>query len=242
VKPAPPDLAMRPAAELAEPDTAQPAPLAAVPDLEDSSAEDVLAYAVERFHPRLYIAVSFQKESSVMVDMLLGIEPSARFFTIDTDVLFDETYETWKQFEDHFDIEIDVYRGLSLARQASLHGDELWKTDPDRCCGIRKVTPLQEALTGVDAWGTGVRREQATTRRNTAKIHWDRVHELWKINPLADWSEKDVWSYISERDLPYNELHDRGYASIGCTHCTKPGEGREGRWANSAKTECGLHA
>jgi len=243
VKPPAPDLAVP--ASVSTPDVAVPefssAALAAVPDLEGATAEEVLGYAVERFHPRLYVAVSFQKESSVMVDMLLNIEPSARFFTIDTDVLFDETYETWKAFEEHFDIELDVYKGLSLARQASLHGDELWKTNPDACCGIRKVTPLKDALSHVDAWGTGVRREQAHTRKSTDKLHWDRAHGLWKINPLADWSEKDVWTYISDRGLPYNELHDRGYASIGCTHCTKPGTGRDGRWAESEKTECGIH-
>ncbi|MEA2348393.1 MAG: phosphoadenosine phosphosulfate reductase [Thermoleophilaceae bacterium] len=216
-------------------------PLAEIPDLEGSSAREVLEYAVERFHPRLYVAVSFQKESSVMVDMLLDIEPSARFFTIDTDVLFGETYETWKQFEEHFDIQLDVYKGMSLARQASLRGDELWKTDPDACCGIRKVTPMKEALSHVDCWATGVRRDQAHTRKSVSKLHWDRAHGLWKINPLADWSEKDVWNHISQRGLPYNELHDRGYASIGCTHCTKPGTGRDGRWSESAKTECGIH-
>jgi phosphoadenosine phosphosulfate reductase len=246
MKPAPPSELAVQARVAAAPDVAVPEfsavpDLTAVPDLEELTAEEVMQYAVERFHPRFYVAVSFQKESSVMMDMLLRIEPGARFFTIDTDVLFEETYEVWKQFEEHFDVQFDVYRGLSLQRQASLHGDELWKTNPDACCGIRKVTPLKEALANVDAWATGVRRAQASTRRKTSKVHWDRGNALWKVNPLADWSEPDVWRYIAEHDLPYHELHDRGYASIGCTHCTKPGNGRDGRWAESEKTECGIH-
>jgi phosphoadenosine phosphosulfate reductase len=210
-------------------------------DMEHARAEDVLAYMVEEFHPRLYVACSFQKEASVILDMLLKLEPEARFFTLDTGVLFEETYSTWKQIEEHYGIEIDVYQGMTLARQAELHGDELWKRDPDACCGIRKVGPLQQALSEVDAWIAGVRREQSPTRADTKKIHWDAKHELWKANPLADWTERDVWNYIAKHDVPYNELHDRGYASIGCTHCTQPGDGREGRWTGTGKIECGLH-
>jgi phosphoadenosine phosphosulfate reductase len=213
-----------------------------VPDLEQSSAQEVLEYMVERFHPRLYVACSFQKEASVIMDMLLKIEPSARFFTLDTGVLFPETYATWKQLEDRYDVKVEVHQGMSLARQAELHGDELWNTDPDACCGIRKVEPLKEALSEVDAWISGLRRDQSPSRGSTQKLHWDKKHGLWKANPLADWSEKDVWRYISEHDVPYNDLHDRGYASVGCTHCTLPGSGRAGRWAGTDKIECGLHA
>jgi phosphoadenosine phosphosulfate reductase len=215
--------------------------VAPTPDLEHLGADEVLGYAVERFHPRLYVACSFQKESSVIMDMLLRIEPEARFFTLDTDVLFPETYSTWRKLEERYGVKVDVYQGMSLARQAAHHGDELWNRDPDACCGIRKVAPLNEALSGVDAWIAGVRRDQSPTRAQTAKLHWDERHELWKVNPLADWSEKDVWRYIAEHDVPYNVLHDRGYASIGCTHCTRPGSEREGRWAQHEKTECGLH-
>jgi phosphoadenosine phosphosulfate reductase len=136
---------------------------------------------------------------------------------------------------------VDVYQGISLARQAAIEGDELWQSDPDRCCEIRKVSPLMEALDGVDAWVTGLRREQSHTRSAVAKLHWDSRHGAWKANPLADWSERDVWDYVVRHDLPYNELHDRGYASIGCTHCTRPGDGRAGRWAGRDKVECGLH-
>ena len=212
-----------------------------VPDLEGASAQEVLEHLVEHFHPRLYVACSFQKEASVIMDMLLKVEPEARFFTLDTGLLFPETYETWRQLEDRYGVKVEVYQGMSLARQSAEHGEELWNSDPDACCGIRKVEPLKEALSQVDAWVSGMRRDQSPSRRQTPKFHWDDKHELWKANPLADWSEKDVWNYISEHDVPYNELHDRGYSSVGCTHCTLPGSGRAGRWAGTDKIECGLH-
>ncbi|HET8672783.1 MAG TPA: phosphoadenylyl-sulfate reductase [Thermoleophilaceae bacterium] len=211
------------------------------PDLEQASAQEVLEHMVEQFHPRLYVACSFQKEASVIMDMLLRIEPEARFFTLDTGVLFPETYETWRRLEERYDMKVEVYQGMSLARQASIHGDELWENDPDSCCGIRKVEPLKQALGEVDGWISGLRREQAHSRRTTAKLHWDSKHGLWKANPLADWTEKDVWNYLVSNDVPYNELHDRGYASVGCTHCTLPAKGRAGRWAGTDKIECGLH-
>lgn len=230
------------AAALAEPPSLAGAPaLPGIPDLEQSPAEDVLAYMVERFHPRLYVACSFQKETSVIVDMLVRIEPEVRFFTLDTGVLFQETYDLRTEIEERYGIEIEVFRGLSLARQAEIHGDELWNRDPDRCCGIRKVAPMEQALASADAWVSGLRRDQSATRAEAPKIQWDARHSVFKANPLADWSEADVWDYIDRNDVPYNELHDRGYTSIGCTHCTLPGAGRDGRWAGSDKTECGLH-
>jgi phosphoadenosine phosphosulfate reductase len=128
-----------------------------------------------------------------------------------------------------------------VEEQARLHGDELWKTDPDACCGIRKVVPLRERLSMVDAWVAGLRRDQSPSRASTPKLHWDEKHGLWKANPLADWSERDVWNYIAANDVPYNGLHDEGYSSIGCTHCTHPSEGREGRWVGTDKLECGIH-
>jgi phosphoadenosine phosphosulfate reductase len=215
--------------------------VAVSPNLEHMSAEDVLAYMAERFHPRLYVACSFQKEASVVMDMLLRIEPGARFFTLDTGLFFPETYEAWRRMEERYGVKVEVYQGMSLARQRHLHGDELWKRDPDACCGIRKVSPLSEALSEVDAWVTGVRREQTPDRAHAPKLHWDDKHELWKANPLADWTEQDVFDYLARHDVPYNDLHNRGYGSIGCTHCTRPGEGRAGRWAQLDKVECGLH-
>jgi phosphoadenosine phosphosulfate reductase len=210
--------------------------------MEGARAEEVLEYLVDRFHPRLYVACSFQKEASVIMDMLLKIEPSARFFTLDTDVLFEETYATWRALEERYDVTIDVFRGISLEEQAALHGDALWAREPDKCCGLRKVTPLKRALSDVDCWVAGLRREQSTSRRGAKKVDWDLRHGLWKANPLADWTEREVWDYIARNDVPYNDLHDRGYPSIGCTHCTLPAaDGRDGRWADADKTECGLH-
>ncbi len=208
---------------------------------EQLDAEGVVARMVERFHPRLLLACSFQQEESVLIDLLVRVEPRARIFTLDTSVLFPETYETWKAMEAHWGIEIESFSGPTLAQQAAEHGDRLWERDPDRCCAIRKVGPLDEALGTVDGWLTGVRRDQAPTRANTPKIGWDARHGIVKASPLADWSERDVWRYIHEHDLPYNPLHDRGYASIGCTHCTVPAADRSGRWAGSGKLECGLH-
>lgn len=203
----------------------------AVPDLEQASAQEVLAYAVERFHPQLTMACSFQKEESVLVHMLSAIEPNARVFTIDTGVLFPETLSTWKRFEDRFGLHVEVLEARSP--------DEPWTAA--RCCVAAKVDALERALTGVQAWITGIRREQAPTRAAAAKLERDERRGIWKVNPIADWTEKDLWRYIHEHDLPYHPLHDRGYASIGCEPCTQPGVGREGRWAGEDKTECGIH-
>jgi phosphoadenosine phosphosulfate reductase len=216
--------------------------IAVAPDLDHAPAEEVLAYAVERFHPRLFVACSFQKEASVIMDMLLRIEPEARFFTLDTGVLFEQTHDTWAALEDRYGVRVEVFKGISLEEQAERHGDELWNRDPDACCAIRKVSPLQRALSEVDAWVAGVRRDQSPTRAHTQKLHWDEKHGLWKFNPLADWTDRDVWDYIARHRVPYNILHDRGYASIGCTHCTTPGDGRDGRWAGHDKTDCGMHS
>jgi phosphoadenosine phosphosulfate reductase len=204
---------------------------AATPDLEQASAEEVLAYAVERFHPRLTMACSFQKEESVLVHMLMSIEPSARVFTIDTGVLFPETLSTWRAFEERFGLHVEVLDARNP--------DQPWTAD--RCCGTAKVDALELGLQGVEGWITGIRREQAPTRSATGKLERDQRRGIWKVNPLADWSEKDLWRYIHAHDLPYHPLHDRGYASIGCAPCTLPGEGREGRWAGEDKTECGIH-
>jgi len=200
-------------------------------DLEQASAQDVLKYAVEQFHPRLTMACSFQKEESVLVHMLSEIEQSAHVFTIDTGVMFAETLTTWKAFEDRFDLKVDVIDARSP--------DEPWTAD--RCCGAAKVDALERALSDVDAWITGIRREQAPTRAAAPKLEWDSKRGIWKLNPIADWTEKDLWRYIFEHDLPYHPLHDQGYSSIGCAPCTQPGDGRAGRWAGQDKTECGIH-
>jgi phosphoadenosine phosphosulfate reductase len=202
------------------------------PDLEQATAEEVLAYAVERFHPRLTMACSFQKEESVLLHMLMVHCPDPRVFTIDTGVLFPETLQTWRQFEERFGVRVEIFDARSP--------DEAWTIS--RCCSDAKVDALERALADVDAWVTGIRREQASTREDAAKAERDERRGILKLNPLADWTEKDVWRYVFEHDLPYHPLHDRGYGSIGCAPCTAPGEGREGRWAGLDKTECGLHA
>jgi phosphoadenosine phosphosulfate reductase len=201
--------------------------------LEELDAEGVLEHMVREYHPRLYVACSFQKEASVILDMLVRIEPGARFFVLDTGVLFDETYETWRRVEERYGITIDRYAGEWV--------DRLWERDPDACCGMRKVEPMERALSQVDAWITGLRRDQSPARARTPKLSWDERNDKWKAAPLADWTEKDVWRYIAEHDVPYNPLHDQGYDSIGCTHCTVAGAGREGRWAGTDRIECGLH-
>ncbi|MEK6277295.1 MAG: phosphoadenylyl-sulfate reductase [Actinomycetota bacterium] len=214
-------------------------------ELEPRGAQEALEWAFETFHPSLYFACSFQKTSSVVIDIATKIAPDARFFYLDTDVLFDETYETRDRFEEHYGIEFERYHNMSLEEQARNFGDELWKRDPDSCCGIRKVEPMREALSQVDAWVSGIRREDSQHRANAQKFAWDKRFGLWKLNPIADWTEKDVWNYIREHRVPYNPLHDRNYPSIGCTHCTKPvapGEDpRAGRWAGASKTECGIN-
>jgi phosphoadenosine phosphosulfate reductase len=205
---------------------------ATVPDLEGRSAQDVLAYAVESF-PRLTLACSFQKEESVLFHMLSQLpgREGVRAFAIDTGVLFPETLATWKKFEERFALPIDVFDASSPGQP--------WTVED--CCSAAKVAALEQALTGVDAWITGIRRDQAPTRAQSPKIELDERRQIVKLNPLADWSEKDIWRYIFEHDLPYNPLHDEGYASIGCAPCTQPGSGREGRWAGTDKTECGIH-
>ncbi len=215
--------------------------LAGSTDVESLRAPDVVALMLDRLHPRVALACSFQKEESVLVDMLLEQRRDVPVFALDTHLLFPETYAVWRAIEQRYGIQVQVYEGPSLGRQAATHGDDLWARNPQLCCAIRKVGPLGAALADRDGWITGIRRDQSPTRADAPKIGWDERHELWKAAPLADWTDEQVWAYIEERDLPVNALHRQGYASIGCTHCTLPGESREGRWAGTDKTECGLH-
>jgi phosphoadenosine phosphosulfate reductase len=203
-------------------------------DVESLSAQEVVAWTVEQFRGKVALACSFQKEETVLLDMLFAVEPKARVFAIDTHYLFPETYAHWREVEQRYGITIEKHEGPPVE-------DKLWETKPDLYLSIAKIAPLVRALGDLDAWITGIRRDQAPTRANAPKLSWDEQHELWKANPLADWSDDDCWSYIRERGLPYNALHDKGYASIGDTHSTLPGEGREGRWAGTDKVECGIH-
>jgi phosphoadenosine phosphosulfate reductase len=214
-------------------------------ELEQSTAQETLEWMFENFGERHYIACSFQKTSSVTAHLATQVNPEARFFYLDTDVLLQESYETRDRLAEALGIEFDRFHNLTLAEQEAEHGPELWNRDPDACCGIRKVEPMRRALSSVDCWVAGVRRADSSSRATTPKFGWDKRFNLWKLNPLADWTERDVWNYIREHHLPYNPLHDHGYPSIGCTHCTKPvgpgGDLREGRWSGLAKTECGIN-
>ena len=203
-------------------------------DVESLTAQEVLAFVLERFPGRVALACSFQKEETILLDMLFAQEPNARVFAIDTHHLFPETYEYWRRVEERYGVTIEKFAGAAVE-------DKLWETKPDLYLNIAKVAPLVTALMELDAWLTGIRRDQSPTRADAPKLGWDEQHDLWKANPLADWSDEDCWSYIRERGLPYNPLHDQGYDSIGDTHSTVPGKGREGRWAGTEKTECGLH-
>jgi phosphoadenosine phosphosulfate reductase len=203
-------------------------------DWESATAQEILAALLDSFPGKVALACSFQKEETVLLDMLFALEPKARVFAIDTHHLFPETYEHWQQVEHRYGIAIEKFEGPPVE-------DGLWETKPDLYLAKAKVAPLVTALGELDAWITGVRRDQAPTRADAPKLGWDAQHELWKANPLADWSDDDCWAYIRERGLPYNPLHDQGYASIGDTHSTQPGAGREGRWAGTEKVECGIH-
>ncbi|NQX64253.1 phosphoadenylyl-sulfate reductase [Paenibacillus qinlingensis] len=217
----------------------------AAEEFENQSPEAILKLAVDTFGS-LTLACSFGAEDVVLVDMLQKINPNVDIFYLDTNVHFDETYETKERLEKHYGTKfIQVLPKLTLNEQAEKFGDELWKSDANQCCNIRKVDPLTEILGKYDAWITGIRRDQAPTRANAKKVEYDVKFGLIKFNPLASWTSEDVWQYIRDNDVIYNPLHDRNYPSIGCTHCTRQvAEGedpRAGRWASIEKTECGLH-
>ena len=214
---------------------------------ESWSAEDALEWAAEKFPDNgIAIASSFGLEDMVLIDMASRLPKPLPVFALDTDFLFPETYRLIEAVEQKYGLAVErLYSDLSPEEQATLHGEALWSRQPDQCCHIRKVEPLQKKLESLRAWVTGIRRSQSPTRAGTRKVEWDAKFNLVKINPLADWSARYVWEYIQKHNVPYNPLHDRGYASIGCMHCTRaiqPGQPeRAGRWAGFTKTECGLH-
>lgn len=210
------------------------------------SAEELLAWAAREFGEKAAFASSFGAEDVVLIDIVSRINAPFAVFTLDTDFLFPETYELISKIEQQYRIGIERLRPkLSPESQVREFGDELWKRQPDLCCQMRKVEPLTQRLEACSAWITGIRREQSPTRANARKLEWDAKFGLVKLNPIADWTEVEVWEYIHLHKVPYSPLHDRGYPSIGCTYCTRavlPGEDpRAGRWSGFAKTECGLH-
>ncbi len=206
----------------------------------------MLQWAFLQFHPNVALASAFGAEGIVLIDIAARLHPDFRVFTLDTHFLFPETYDLMDTIEARYGIRIErVHPAVTPEDQAGMYGEALWSWNPDQCCNLRKLEPLKKKLSELGAWITAIRRDQTPTRAGIRKVEWDSKFELLKINPLADWTTEQVWSYIRRNGLPYNPLHDRNYPSIGCTHCTRavrPGEqARAGRWSGFQKTECGLH-
>ncbi len=219
---------------------------------EAASPEAVFRWAIKEFSPDIALATGFGAEGCVLVSMLSAISPlktgmDMRMFYLDTDLLFPETYALRDQLEARYGVHFERRASsLSVSDQAAEYGERLWEREPDLCCRLRKVEPLREMLKGMRAWVTAVRRDQSPARAQIGLVERDQKFGLIKINPLANWSARDVWNYIAEHDVPYNRLHDQGYPSIGCVPCTTPvqiGETlRAGRWRGTSKSECGIHA
>ena len=209
-------------------------------------AEELVAFAAEQFGGSMVLTCSWQLGTSILVHMTREVAPQTRLVEIDTGLLFAETHETRQRLVDHYGLEVETLRpGQSVEQQADAHGARLWEREPDRCCGMRKVEPLERAIRDADGWLTGIRRDQTEQRARAPKLVLDARRGVVKVQPLVDWSERDCWRYIHKNGIPYNELHDRGFPSIGCTPCTRAAgsgeDARAGRWAGSAKSECGLH-
>lgn len=214
---------------------------------EDRRPEDILQWVAQSSIPqRIGLGTGFGPAGLCLIDMIVKINRDIDIFYLDTQVLFPETYALRDRLEEKYRIKFLQYgTALSMADQKAQYGDRLWETDPNQCCKIRKVEPLNDALQNYDVWITAIRREQSPARANAGIIEWDPKFDVIKINPLAAWTNDDVWNYIRTHDVPYNPLHDQGYPSIGCTHCTTAvaaGEDeRDGRWRGQSKIECGLH-
>jgi phosphoadenosine phosphosulfate reductase len=218
---------------------------ASSPDIEALPAEEVIRWAHAEFGERLCLTCSWQKQSSVLVHMVSELELGIDVVELDTHLFFRETYETRQRLVERYGLTLIRPEVLTVAEQHRREGPNLWERDPDRCCHVRKVEPLIAALEPYDAWISGIRRDQSPSRAGARKAEWSDRYDVWKIQPLADWTEKDVWRYIWANRIPYNPLHDAGYRSIGCIPCTRPTrpdeEERAGRWAGSDKLECGIH-
>jgi phosphoadenosine phosphosulfate reductase len=215
-------------------------------DLEAETAVAILKWASRHIAPKLTFATGFGAEGCVIIDLIARHQLPIDLFTLDTGVLFPETYALWRQLESRYGVTIRAVRPeQTIDEQALSHGAALWERDPDRCCELRKIKPLRDALTGFEAWITAIRRDQTKERAYARVVEHDRKFGLVKINPLVTWTHDDVWAHIYANDVPYNTLHDQGFPSIGCQPCTAavaPGESaRAGRWRGKAKKECGLH-
>jgi phosphoadenosine phosphosulfate reductase len=222
--------------------------------MESKSAPEILKWGFEKFGSKMVLASSFGAEDVVLIDMMCKINRNfTRVFTLDTGRLNQETYDLIDKIRKKYDIIVDVYfpNSSDVEKMVANKGMNLMYESIDNrklCCNIRKVEPLKRALKKFDCWITGLRREQTVTRNKIMKIEVDSLNNnITKLNPLADWTSDEIWKYIHENKVPYNELHDKGYPSIGCEPCTraiKKGEDpRAGRWwwENEAHKECGLH-
>lgn len=212
----------------------------------DYTPVDLLQWAFDQFAPDLALATSFGPSGIVLMDMVARLRPQTTIFYLDTDLLFPETYALRDQLAERFGFEfVRVVTNLALAEQAERFGDALWQRDPDHCCHLRKVLPLRQFLATRRAWITGIRRDQGGGRAEIQAVGWDYANHLVKLNPLAHWTRPQVWEYIHTHHLPYNRLHDEGFASIGCmpcTHAVSPEAAeRDGRWVGRDKNECGIH-
>lgn len=208
--------------------------------------EEVLRWAFSTFGDEVAMASGFGIEGMALIDMASRLNRNLRVFTLDTEFLFPETYDLIDRVEKRYGIKVErVFSALTPEEQDRAHGPALWGRNPDRCCDLRKVEPLARKLSQLRAWITAIRRNQTSERANARKIEWDEKFHLVKINPIADWTGEMIWKYAHKHQVPYNPLHDQGYPSIGCMHCTRavqPGEDpRAGRWPGFHKKECGLH-
>lgn len=210
-------------------------------------ALNTLEWAYDTYGDEVVYACSFGIEGIVLIDLIAKVKPDAKIVFLDTNKHFDETYEVIEKVKKRYpQLRIELKQPkLTLEEQAEKYGDKLWETEPNQCCKVRKIEPLDESLSEAIAWISGLRREQGPTRANTNFINLDKRFESIKICPLIHWTWKDVWRYVSRNELDYNILHDRGYPSIGCAPCTNPAfteeDLRAGRWSGQGKTECGLH-
>jgi phosphoadenylyl-sulfate reductase (thioredoxin) len=219
---------------------------AAAAMLEERSAAEIVAWAANRFAPRLTFATGFGMEGCVLIDLIARAALPVDLFTLDTGLLFPETYDLWRRLEQRYGVTIRAVRPeQTVEQQAVSEGPALWKSDPDRCCERRKMQPLRTTLDDFDAWLSAIRRDQTPDRADAPVVGWDGRFGVAKINPLVRWTFDDIRAYVREHDVPYNLLHDQGYPSIGCEPCTTrvaPGEDpRAGRWRGHEKKECGLH-
>jgi phosphoadenosine phosphosulfate reductase len=208
---------------------------------------ELLDRVAEQFAGQTVLTCSFGGAGGMaLLDMVARRGLPIDVLFLDTDLLFPETYALVAAVEDRYGITIRRRRPtISLELQAQQHGPDLYARNPDRCCGLRKVAPLAEALRPYQAWVSAIRRDQTAQRATVEPVAWHERHGVFKFSPLAAWTERDVWAYLNTHDVPYNPLLDQGYPSLGCIPCTSPASvdnPRGGRWPGFAKTECGIHA